>query len=212
MSSSSGDVTRRQVYDSERSHLLKALQSSYEHFDKAILTLSVAALGFSMSFIKDIVPIEHLVGLSLLIVSWCAFASAILITVVSFILSSHAINTQLDYAEKYYIQGENRYGEKKNPFSRLTAICNYLSGTSFLLGLILTIIFASANITKENSAMADQDEIKKRPIREGFVPGKLSSLPDEGDPATKGSVPAKMPKVTPAPKDGDTKKESDVKE
>ena len=44
------------IYLEERKDLVKAEQSMYERFDKAILTLSAGALGISITFINQIAP------------------------------------------------------------------------------------------------------------------------------------------------------------
>jgi len=54
------DLSERQrVYERTRDDLLKRQLSNAENFDKAILSVSTAALGFSLAFLKDIVPLAE---------------------------------------------------------------------------------------------------------------------------------------------------------
>jgi len=48
---------REEIYAETRKDLLTRQLSNSEKFDGAILTLSTAALGVSLTFIKDIVPL-----------------------------------------------------------------------------------------------------------------------------------------------------------
>ena len=141
-------MARRELYNIERSHLLKAMLSTYEQYDKSILAMSAAALGFSITFIKEIVPAEHLVMLNLIICSWMFFAVAILSTIASFLLSRRAIDTQLRFSEQYYLQKNDEYANKRNPYGKATEVCNVLSGASFFVGIILTVIFASTCVVR----------------------------------------------------------------
>jgi len=75
---------RKKLYEETRKDLLARQLSNAEHFDKAILSLSTAGLGFSLAFIKDIVPIAKASCLGLLHYSWYMFVMAIVVTLVSF--------------------------------------------------------------------------------------------------------------------------------
>jgi len=48
---------RQKLCDEHRRQIWQDIQSSADNFDKYILTLSSGALGLSLSFIKDIVPL-----------------------------------------------------------------------------------------------------------------------------------------------------------
>ena len=61
---------RREVYANTRKDLLGRQLSNSEKFDNAILTLSTGALGISLAFIKDIVPLKIAQNLWLLKASW----------------------------------------------------------------------------------------------------------------------------------------------
>ena len=62
--------------------------SNSENLGRAILSLSIAGLGFSLAFIKDVVSSEAVTNLYFLHGSWWAFAVAIAATLVSYHTSS----------------------------------------------------------------------------------------------------------------------------
>ena len=48
---------RQRLYEEYRKDLLARQLSNAQNFDKAVLSLSTAGLGFSLAFIKDIIPL-----------------------------------------------------------------------------------------------------------------------------------------------------------
>lgn len=143
----------KKIYEKLRENLLEASLSNSNNYDKAILTLSSAALGLSLSFIKDIVPINDIIKYEILELSWCFFLISIVITIASFVLSQWGIKRQLKYAEEYYLNGKEKYYNKKNIYKILTTIFNHLSGVFFILALILTIFFVTSNISNARGTL-----------------------------------------------------------
>jgi hypothetical protein len=137
---------RKKIYASTRQDLLSRNLSNSERYDNAILTLSTGILGISLAFIKDIVPLDKAEFLSLVIISWWLFGAAIVSTLVSFSVSQLAIKRQLEYAEKYYLEEQEDYINKKNHPALLTEYINYASGVLFVAGIIVTVIFVSVNV------------------------------------------------------------------
>lgn len=136
----------KRLYAETRKDLLTRQLSNSEKFDGAVLTLSTGALGISLVFIKDVVPLEKAQCAELLIVSWCFFGLAIISVVISFLVSQEGIKKQLNHAEEYYLNGKEEYLTKANIPAKVTDFLNYASGVLFVLGIILTIIFVSINI------------------------------------------------------------------
>lgn len=137
---------RLNVYLPYRTHLLDALKSSSEHYDRGILTLSTAVLGLSIAFIKDIVPLPQATAVSLLTASWFLFALTVLSTLISFLVAHKALSVQLYNADQYYLKSKEDYFNKKNKWSSATVWLNLLSGTLFVSGIVLTVAFSYVNI------------------------------------------------------------------
>jgi hypothetical protein len=144
-----------QFYHRYREELIASNRISSEQFDKAILTLSAGGLGLSVGFVKDIAPVEQVLFLSILICSWALFCASILITLTSFVLSQISVERQLEYAKEYYLNDKPEFQNKVNPYTRATRLTNIISGIFFVSAAVLTVWFASANIThiKETKKM-----------------------------------------------------------
>lgn len=140
------DNERNTMYSEYRRDLLGRQLSNAVQHDKAILSLSTGALGLSIGFIKDIVPLERALAIWLLILSWALFGAAIIGTVVSYPIGQKAINVQLGYAEKYYIEKKGQYFKKRNPWSVAILYIGIVSSVAFVIAVILTIIFVSLNL------------------------------------------------------------------
>lgn len=140
------DKERRALYAETRRDLLVRNLSNSEKFDAAILTLSMAALGVSLTLIRGGMSLGKAHHGSCLVVSWWCFGLAIISTMLSFFSSQSAIKQQLDYAYKYYIQRKQEYLDKTSVFHVLTDGLNYISGILFIVAIMLTIMFVSANL------------------------------------------------------------------
>lgn len=126
--------------------MTRASQSSYEQFDKAILTLSSGGLGLSIIFITDFQNYNGIDYTSFLIISWVFFCLSILTTLLSFVFSQKASKLNIEFADKYYLKNKEEYFSKTNPYSKATKYLNYLSGTFFLIAVVITLIFVSINL------------------------------------------------------------------
>lgn len=138
------------VYADYRRDLLTRQLSNSQKYDSSILSLSMAALGFSLTFIGNIVPLDTSVCLWILCISWFLYSLSIIFVIISFQVSNWAINQQIEYAEKYYLQGDRDYADKKNLWVSYTTKINTLSGVFFISAILLTIIFVIVNISNIN--------------------------------------------------------------
>lgn len=120
--------------------------SSSENFDKSVLTYSSWALGISIAFLKDFVPILQARAPISLYLSWIFFTLAIALTTTSFLVSYKGLEVSLAHAVKYYLEGDEEYFNKDNFYNNVVKWFNRISAACFLLGLVLTIIFVSANL------------------------------------------------------------------
>ena len=184
---------RQRIYSETRQDLLKRQLSNAENFDKAILSLSTAGLGFSLAFLKDIVPLSNADHMILLLVSWFLFGGAIVSTVLSFMLSQSGINKQLEFADKYYADREEEYLTKKNWQGTATTYFNNVAGVVFIGAICLTITFVSLNL-RGGSVMSQQEKAQQVPFREGAPVPAMQKVP--GGDVEKG---APIPRLQPVP-------------
>jgi hypothetical protein len=149
----------RKLYADHVAEISKREVSSSENFDKAVLTFSSAGLALSVGFLKGFVPIQSAVAPWTLYWSWALFTTATCATIVSFLVSSQALEMQKGRAYAYYIQGNDDALERGNAWDRVTRVLNYTSGGSFLLAMVLSVVFISINLEK-GSAMKDENNQK----------------------------------------------------
>lgn len=138
---------RKRLYEETRKDLLARQLSNAQHFDKAVLSLSTAGLGFSLAFIKDIVPLAKASCLELLHYSWYMFVVAIVVTLASFHSSQIGIDRQLDLAERYYLKCDEK-ALRTTRWAKVTVWLNRFSGIFFIVAVCLTIAFVSSNVRR----------------------------------------------------------------
>lgn len=136
---------RIDIYLDERKSLVDAQQTSYQQFDKYVLTLSTGFLSLSVVFLKDIFPHIEISHKGVLIISWILFTASILSTLLSFLASQQAYKQAIQITEDYYINGNDKALKLKNHWGIVTMILNLFSATFFVLAVITTIYFVSIN-------------------------------------------------------------------
>src|SRR6266851_1920817 len=155
---------RQELHDQHKARICEDIQSSTDSFDQSLLTLSSGALGVSLAFIKDIVPLKEAVWIGLLFASWIAFALCIVTTVVSFLLSVKANKQQLGYIDEYYLDHKDDALDKHKAsgYVKWLQRCTWIGIILFVAGLFCTIIFACENIVRFQ--MSD-NKIKGTPVK-----------------------------------------------
>lgn len=138
---------RQRLFFETKSDLLNRQLSNSQIFDKSILSLSTAFLGFSLAFIKDVTSSNETNHLWLLFLSWMSFGLAIVSTILSFISSQSGIEKQMVYAKKYYLDGQDEYLDKRNWQADLTHWLFHFSGIIFIIAILSSIVFVITNST-----------------------------------------------------------------
>lgn len=137
----------REVYLQERRDLNQAEAEQSRSFDKAVLTLSAGALGISITFIRDVVPVIRPCTGWVLYVGWAAFVASLLVTLWSFLTSMKALRRQLEILDAVHM-GLGAPNLSDNAPARLTNRLNYLSFLLFIAGAAALTLFVAINIDK----------------------------------------------------------------
>lgn len=187
-----------ELHDEYRRKVWEDSASQSESFDRYLLTLSGGALGLSITFLKDVVPLHNAVCIPLLIISWLCFIFCILITLVSFRLSIHALERTVPYLNEFYLEGNAEAFNKhlESVWTKAVGWCAYAGIFFFVLGLFFTMLFVSANLL--GGKAVSQENVTKV-VSSGDV-GK-GVKPPSMVPLQEGVKPAPMTPVqsTPAP-------------
>lgn len=172
---------RLKLYADTRSDLLKRQLSNSENADRAILSVSTAALGFSLAFLKDIVSLQEAIFPYLPYLSWALFALSIVVTLLSFFTSQKAIDEQLELAHKYYIDRDEAAAMLRPKYAGVTDTLNKSGAILLVVGLLATCMFVGINLWK-GKTVAD-----KKQIHDGaFVP-LMQRVPQGGVLVQKGA-------------------------
>lgn len=110
-----------------------AMKYSMDRFDILIISLSSGALGFSMSFIKDIAKANNYSFLGLLKFSWVLFGLALITNLLSQLTSYFAHKYEMKISKnlirkekgKESALNETKYETRKKRFDSLTVILNH---------------------------------------------------------------------------------------
>jgi len=163
----------KRIYERMRDELIISQRSNSDNFDKAILSLSSAALGLTLTFISNLIDLSKAQFLFVLYLSWLFFIFAIISTLVSFLVSQKGINIQLDMAEKIYLNNETVDDKKINSISNWVNRLNIFSIVVFISALIFLTVFSITNISIGAIKMSDKKETKPTILTEGKPVNKL---------------------------------------
>ncbi|MCK5678434.1 MAG: hypothetical protein KAH72_08175 [Flavobacteriaceae bacterium] len=203
-------VSNQEKYSDFWSEINKRQISNTESLDKALLSLSTAGLGFSLSIAKFI-SLKDTADYLLLFIVWSLFGLTIISTVISFIISQKALDNVLEYAEKYYLNNDESYLNKEDIWIKSVRWISLFSITTFLLAIIFAIIFSIQNfqIKKDNHMSKDNKEINIKNMtskNEATNIPTMLKVPKE-DTVTNGAEIPKMQPKQPAEKSTTDNKE-----
>lgn len=177
-----------QLHDEYRRKNWDDTKSGSENFDKYLLTFSSGALGLSLTFIKEVVPLEKAVWIPSLIASWIAFVLCILVTLISFRISLRAFEKMVPYLNQFYLDGKVEAFNKhlEDVWTKAVDWCANLGIFFFVLGLVFTMMFVGTNIrrVKHMSEQEKADTVNfktlKRPamtpLTEGVKPAAMTPI------------------------------------
>jgi hypothetical protein len=191
----------RKLYEAQCLKYQDGAHAAIQEFDKAILTLSAGALGLSLSFIKDIVPLRQAVSLPLLYWSWYLFGCSVLLTLISFIASQKAFKHAQRTAYRYYILQEHQVFEQKSVPGLMTRYLTYAAGGCFVLALMLTLGFTTKNLNNASAILQLNQPVNGGRMPEQPAPhvGTVQEPLQKGvEPAGLIRVPAPQPLIVPA--------------
>lgn len=125
----------------ERQWLVQADHAASRDFDKAIMTLAAGALGVSIAFVHDVAPDPvHVAWLGW---AWGLFAGSLVLILVSFLTSQHALRREMKV-----LSGERKKKDKRpgGCLGSLTIGFNWTSAGTLVCGVIALVVFALYNL------------------------------------------------------------------
>ncbi|RCW85449.1 hypothetical protein [Phyllobacterium bourgognense] len=133
-------------YDDYREHrnLLDTIRREQRStFDKQVLTLSTAALGFSVALLSFFYQKSPDLELRFIVISWIAFVLAISFNLFSYNTAELALKREIDDLDRQMV-GQQKISEV-NSWQRTTSILNTLVAIAFIVGAVGLLGFAYTN-------------------------------------------------------------------
>ena len=125
-----------------------------EEYDKQLLALSTGLLAVLVAFLKDVVHLDTAVDGPLIYAGLASLGLTIVLVIISFQLSNHALEKVREYYEKRY-KGINE--DFPEIWSRRVKYFNWAAGISFVAGVSLTIAFIAINLANQSKLEAKDE-------------------------------------------------------
>lgn len=122
-----------------RRHLVEGLHAASREYDQAILAISGATLGLSVTFAHDITSTPVAGSVTFLRVAWLALLGSIITIVASFFTSQLALREGIRAVDRNDPKGAPSWP------SWLTTVLNLLAGSALVAGLALLGTYALTN-------------------------------------------------------------------
>lgn len=126
----------QQVDDDERKLLIDAKRDAARSFDQTMIMLSGGALTLSLTFIQQVTT-KPAQWRGVLSASWMSFGVALLSILVSFLLFQYAIDARIRLEETSAVA-----------WDKGARVANWLSLTTFTLGVVGLLIFSVKNFLR----------------------------------------------------------------
>jgi hypothetical protein len=182
---------REKLFDALKSEIYKRELSNSDNWDKSVLAFATGALGFSLAFLKDFVPITKATAPWMLFWSWILLCLAIVATMVSFQVSQLGLRKQLARGERYYLQRDETAKSEINRQEKWTVWLNYGSGVCFLVGLAFSTLFVGINVGKAEAMKTDRKVVESTPL--GALVPPIQSVQSGGDQKKGAPIPGLQP-------------------
>ncbi|AKH70241.1 hypothetical protein IMCC21906_02596 [Spongiibacter sp. IMCC21906] len=191
-----------EMFDKFRDDLLKRELSNSESYDKAILALSSASLGFSLTVIKFIVPVDTSIHIWLLILCWSLLVLSVTLSLSAYLISNKAIQTQLNNARDYYKNGIEDAFTRKNIYASINTFLNQITGFLLAIAITIIVVFISINITNGENEMSKEKSSGTCIEKSANIP----SMEQVSTPVDSATNSANVPTMEQAPNTGTTSK------
>ena len=186
----------REEYLKHRLVLIEGQHRATAALDKWVLTLSMASIGVSLTFVKDALEFSVSTGVAWLVASWIFFGIAVAATLASFSISFFAYRSEIAKWDAQYRQEEEP--RQRIRLVTVTTVLNLVTVLVFVIGVACLCVFAYTCISSRSEVPHDE----QRQIEEG--PGEADPADREGptdlrggggpaDPAVAPEVPATDP-------------------
>lgn len=132
---------RNELYLNERAELFRREVSNAESFDKAILTLSNAGLGFALVLINNDTQLGSASHKYLLYFSVGMFLLAVVLTLLTYPFGQRGIKKQDEFNQKIYLKNEKEARTRRNWPTEIARKLSGFSGVAYFLAVFSIVLF-----------------------------------------------------------------------
>lgn len=151
-------LRRQALFDAYWTEQQTRERANSDKYDNTILAYSTGALGLSITFIKDLVPLATAHALWAIKTSWVLFAASLLLMLASFPIAAVSNRQSVDFAHKYFMGRKDDYYNKEGWAAKVLKWINPLAGLVFFAATAFTIAFVWINVhDKERTVMSDKN-------------------------------------------------------
>lgn len=192
--SSEVELRRQALFDAYWTEQQTRERANSDKYDNTILAYSTGALGLSVTFIKDLVPLATAHALWAIKTSWLLFALSLLLMLASFPIAAESNRQSVKFAHEYFINGRDDHYDKHGWAAKALRWLNPLAGLAFFAAAVLTIAFVWTNIHEKDQAPMTDTKIPPAAtpslLREGVGSASMQQV-------HKGTPSASMPAAPP---------------
>lgn len=198
------DTLRRQKqFDDYWTEQQTRERANSDKYDNTILAYSTGALGLSITFIKDLVPLATAHHLWAIKVSWLLFAVSLLLMLASFPIAAESNRQSIEFAHAYFIKGDETCFNKQGWAAKILGWINPLAGVAFFAAAMFTVVFVWANIHEKEQVIMSEKQTppttKPSLLREGVGSASMQQVHKGTQSAAMAPAPAPTPAPAPAP-------------
>lgn len=143
-SDAGSDALDWDTYRETRTRFDEQRVSQINAFDKATLTISTSAIGFSVILLTALSTLKPVTDLKLLVMSWAAFAIVILANLISYLLGAAAFQKEIESLDDAMRTGDWA-GQPSRFFNIATRTANLVAMFMMSSGIIALMRFAFLN-------------------------------------------------------------------
>jgi hypothetical protein len=188
----------QEVYSNERTLLTEIEQNSADQHDKAILQLTMAALGVSIAFVSQVAP-RPLLSPEWLVISWGAFVGSIIAILASFHGSQAACRLQRELIDQEY-EFQTVPADQSNKYIKRTIRLSLAAYFAFVVGVLALLVFCYPNLIhaqKNDQPPANHPATKEKADgRPSSTTTKTAASPPSNGPAGVSTAPVPSSKPT----------------
>lgn len=145
-------------YLAHKQQLDEIKQENERLLGRNTLAIAGGAFALSVTLIKDLYPDSLYWSRFFLVSSWVAFGACAFLQIYSDLVSSRAVELELQKSEDYFVNGDESARERSKPHDEKVKFINKWTPWLLALGFCCMITFTAANVLTEKKEGIEMQE------------------------------------------------------